>query len=214
MDFAIFIGGERTVIYKAGQGIVLNELSLVAKKDGKIIACGNDCERYKDSLDTTIHEVIRFGCVHDVGDASVFLASCVRKLRVLARFIVCIPSSLALDALDDYKTAIYTAGVADAEFIPCTIASLFVTDYDISMDAKVLSIVVVGGYADMNVIQRGEIIDGGTLFDLTDFEDAKRSLLNKHQVVKVHHGERITIINGAGNLLKKKDLIKRIVKLN
>jgi len=214
VDFAIFIGEEKTLIYRNGQGIVLNEPSMVAYLNGKIIAVGKDTLQYLENPDVKFNQIIKFGNIQNVDAASVFLRALIKKVGTMGVCLICIPASLNQDGLNNYKTAIYSAGVADAMFIPSVVANLVASGHDLFNETKIMSIVMEGESADIAVIRGGEIIDGGSLYDIDRFEEARTQLEAKYSGIQSFHGDRMMIINGAGELLTKPDIVKKIIALN
>ncbi|MDR0461863.1 MAG: rod shape-determining protein [Christensenellaceae bacterium] len=214
MDFAVFIGEEKTLIYKKGQGIVLNEPSIIAVTDGKVTAVGKTALQFLDRPDTVFKQVIRQGALINVEHSSVFVAAMLKKVGTMCDCLVCIPSSLDQNALNDYKTAVYTAGVADATFIPSVIASAYHAGFKLGAKTEFLSVITDGESADMAVLCGPEIIDGGTLHDLSKFDLALTGFQEHYPNVEKHLGDRMSVINGAGELLSKPELVRKIVEAN
>jgi len=220
VDYALFIGEERTLAYKRFQGIVLNEPSIVATSpEGRVLAVGQSCEK----LDTdgahpniSYSRIVRRGMIYNVDNATIFLHQIFKKLGKMQSCIVCIPSSLDKDALDEYKSAIYSAHTGDVAFvfIPSVFANATEHEYNVQSYEPILSTVVDGDFADLAVIKSGEIIDGGTLDSLNKFEEAKNRLMRAHPRATHVHGDRQSIINGAGKMLGMNDVIKKIITLN
>lgn len=214
MDYALFFGGEKTLLFRRGQGIVFNEPSLVALTDGKIIACGVEAALIEDTGNIAKKSVIRNFYINGIYDATAYLRYAVKKIGTIAECLVAIPSSLSQNALDDYRTAIFGAGITDAVFIPAVVANAYAHGYDMSHTEPCLSIVLEGNTADFGVISRGEVIDGGTLDNIDMFEEAKESLLASHVGINEYHGDRICAVNGAGDLLNDEKTVRNIIELN
>ena len=214
MDFAVFIGEEKTLIFQKKQGIVLNEPSLLALKNEKVVAVGKTAVQLIDDPDIVFKQVVRRNYIVNIDYASVFMNIILKKVGTMCKCIICIPSSLDQEALNDYKSVVYTAGVADAVFVPSVIANAYATDYDINSQDEFLSIVIDGEYVDMAVIRGGEIIGGGTLYSMQKFEQAKKQLISTHKITKQFTGDRISVVNGAGALLSKQEVVKKIIELN
>ena len=212
MDFAVYIGEEKTVIYKKNDGIVLNEPSLLAYRNAKLIAAGRSAASFEGESGVSVSPVVIHGVIQNVGDASVFFRHISEKVGGMGSCVFCISSSLTAGELNDFKTAIYSAGVGDAVFIPKVIAAAFENGYKFT-NGEVLSVVIDGDFADMAVIKGFQIVDGGTLDDLSKLEESKKRLIRKHQEITQLTGDRMTVINGAGKLLST-DFIKKIVKEN
>jgi len=218
MDYAVFVGEEKTLLYKKGQGIVLNEPSVTAHKDGKIIAVGKSALQFNNAshFDVTIQPLVKHGRIKSVETAAVFFAHMFKKMGRVGSCLICIPSSLDAHGLNGYKNVIYSSYARDVviTFMPQVIASAYASAYRISDDEIVLSIVTEGDSADLAIIRFGEIIDGGTLPNLEKFEEAKSRLVRAYPDARVIQGDRLSVINGAGRLLENDSLIRRIVELN
>jgi len=242
MDFAVYLGGERTVIYKRGQGIVLNEPTLVAYKEiieapakkhkrkakkprptTKVIAVGKDAAKLEGHEDVFVVCPFLNGRITDTILAGALFTDLFKKVSggsvaVKRRCIICIPSSLTASELNDYKTTVYVAGVAEAKFIPAVVASAFNKGYDVHSEFVALSVITENGGADMAVILNGEIIAGGTVEDASKLEDAKKQILSTLEGVEEYDdlglGDRISVITGAGWLLEKDLLVKKLIKVN
>jgi len=101
-DLAIDLGTANTLIYVKGQGIVINEPSIVARSltTGKVIAVGNEA---KDMLGKTHHDIetirpLRDGVIADFEMADGMLNGFINKLKMskLSRpkMVICIPTGI------------------------------------------------------------------------------------------------------------------------
>jgi len=214
VQYALFVGEEKTLLFRKGQGIVLNEPSVIARKGNKIVALGKDIHKHIEDSNIHFTPVIEKFCIKNVRDATAYFKSIVQKVGSIGEVLVCIPSSIGVRELDDYKTALFTAGVGNIAFVPAVVANAFAFGYELNSHGEFLSTVSEGDTADMAVILGGEIVDGGTLDDVKLFAEAKQNLLNAHENMVECNGDRISVINGAGVLLNDDGLIKKIVALN
>jgi len=214
MDFAVFLGDEKTLIYKKGQGLVLNEPSMTAHVDGKIISVGKSAIKFVNDPSVSFYPIVSHGYIQSVENASVFLREMFKKVGKAPTCLICIPSSLDTMALNNYKTAFFTAGAIDVEFVPQVVTSAIAGGYDPMSVEAILSTVIEGDCADIAIIRSGEIIDGGTLNSLDKFTEAKSRLLREYPKVKIYDGGRLESATGAGKLLGNEMLIRKIVELN
>ena len=221
VEYALYIGEEKNIIYKKGQGIVLNEPSIIAHADDKPIAAGNSVLRFVNTAgknsNIIFHSVVRHGYVQNLDMASIFLSAMFKKIGRITNCLVPTPSSLDANGVMDYKTAIMHASATDTTvvFIPQVITSAFELGYiPWQGDDPALSIVIEGDVADLAIISRGEIIDGGTINNLNLLEDAKQRLVRKYPNAKLYEGNRLSVIHGAGKLLSKEAVVQRIIELN
>lgn len=181
MDFALFFGQEKTLLYKKGQGVVFNEPTVTP----------------------------------DINAAAPFLRSAFKKVGAIgADILVCIPASLSSFALNDYKTALFSAGASDASFISSALAAACDQGYNPDLAPKAISIVTEGSYADLVVIDNGEIVDGGTLTSPEKFALARAEITKRHPRIPIYVGDRISIVTGAGKLLSAPKVLKALIDLN
>jgi actin-like ATPase involved in cell morphogenesis len=214
VEFAIYFG-EKTLIYKRQQGIVLNEPTLTAKTNGKLVAVGKDAIRHIDHGSVAFESPLYRVKIRDISGAAAFLKSMSKKVGGIIECIFLIPSSVDAEGLQDYKTVIYTAGINEAVFVPATVASAISFGHDIRHTVDpIISIVREDEIADINVIKKGEIIDGGTVKDLSKMDTVIAEYNAKYNNPRVYNGNHISAINGAGKLLLDRELVKKIVKLN
>jgi len=214
MNYAIYFGEEKTVISAKGVGIVLNEPSITAHLGGKIVGAGREALKFLDEDGAAFKPVVGNFMITSVPDATYFLTEILKTIGGITDCLVCIPSSLNPGALNDYKAVMFGAGVTSVEFIPAVIANAICNGYDIESDTRVLSTITEGDTAEMAVIERGEIVDGGTLNDLTKFDEERIALAHKHTETIVMAGDRITVAMGACELLKQEKIVRKIIKLN
>jgi rod shape-determining protein MreB len=214
VNFAVYLGEEKTLIYKRGQGIVLNEPSVIARVGGRTVAYGRAALKYLNVDGVTFNSPIYRSCIQSTAEAAAFIAEMCKKVHGIVECLFCIPSCLTTAELNDYKTAIYSSGINDAAFVPVTVASAFGFGYEITNKQPVLSVVTEGEFADITVIRGGEIIDGGALYDMAMLDAEHGIMADKYPNIIEFTGDRKSIIFGAGRMLDNPDVIKRVVKLN
>ena len=105
------------IIYKAGQGIVLKEKTLMAvdKKASKILAIGNDVEKMDTNLDNIeVISPIHLGEIEDFACASRIMKALIRKALgttfIKIPLVLCHPKSISAVALKAYEEAVYYTG--------------------------------------------------------------------------------------------------------
>lgn len=214
MDFAVYLGEEKIIVFKRGLGIVLNEPALVARGGDKVLAVGTEALRYLDNEGVTLGAPVLNGRVHFVEDAVAMLKFASKRVGGIVECVFCVPSALSREEMDDYKTAIYSAGINEAHFVPAVLANAFDHGYDLKFADKYISTVICGDFADMVVIYKGEIIDGGVVDKIDSVEFARRKLLKKYPEMKEYLGDRINVIKGAGSMIGNPALIKKILNIN
>lgn len=197
MDYAVYLGGGSTVIYKKGEGIVLNEASKIAftraGKDGadiRVAAAGDAAVRMTDRAGGNffVESVVSGGRITDVAVCKTFLKEIFDKIdkrHGRASALFCIPCSLSPDELDCYRQSAYGAGFSQVEFVPAVIASAVGIGFDADRASAGLSVFIDEGGTDVAAISCGSIIAGGSVAfgGATATEAVKEYLEKKHKIV-------------------------------
>src|SRR6266478_4508157 len=82
-DLAVDLGTANTLVYVRGQGIVLNEPSIVAMKDGAVLAAGHEAKAMLGRAPGTISVVrpLRHGVIADFDSTEKMLHYFIAKTR-------------------------------------------------------------------------------------------------------------------------------------
>jgi actin-like ATPase involved in cell morphogenesis len=221
VDFAVYLGDEKTLIYKRGHGIVLNEPTLVASTGQGTFVAGKEAQKFalKKIPLSQVTAPVRLGRIIDTHLAGILFAElfkkvCQKNFDMKKRCLFCIPSTLSADEFDDYKTVVYSCGVSEAEFIPSVMAVAVEKGHNLYGGDIIISVFAENDWADITVIKNFEIIDGGMLKETDKLDSAKAQLSARGGVSETYIGGCISAVSGAGKLLDRADLIKKIVKQN
>src|SRR5947209_1754518 len=167
-DIAIDLGTANTLVYVAGQGIVVSEPSVVASDagTGEVHAVGADAERMIGRTPATISAMrpLRHGVIADFEVTEQMLRYFMRKVlsRRMAhpRLIVCAPSGLPAVEKRAVEEASLAAGARRVHLIEEPIAAAIGAGIDIAEPIGRMVVDVGGGTSELAVVALGGV---GTL---------------------------------------------------
>ena len=196
MDFAVYLGSGRTVVYKKNEGIVLSEATCIAyervgkkkKEELRVIAVGDTAKRMQDRTDEQIivaSPVV--GCrIVDVELCKMYFQEIIKKIGGVwnKTALFCIQCSLTSVELDGYKSVAYSAGFTGVEFVPSVVASAIGNGFDIKGATACLSVNIGEGGSDIAAIAFGGIIAGGSITDggASATEAVRAFIESKHKI--------------------------------
>lgn len=197
-EVGIDLGTANVLVYIKGQGIVLNEPSVVAldKESGEILAVG---EEARDMLGRTPASIIavrplRDGVISDYDVTEKMLKYFIRKACGSSKFfrpklMVCVPSGVTEVEKRAVREAATQAGGKSVFLMEEPVAAAIGAGLDISRPDGIMIIDIGGGTTDIAVISMGGIVTsvsekvGGDRFD-----EAIIKYLRKHHSLLI--GER------------------------
>lgn len=165
-DLAIDLGTANTLIYVKGQGIVINEPSIVARSltTGKVIAVGNEA---KDMLGKTHHDIetirpLRDGVIADFEMADGMLNGFLNKLKMskLSRpkMVICIPTGITEVEKRAVKDSAERRNAREVYLIEEPIAAAIGIGIDISQPVGSMIVDIGGGTTEIAVIALNGIV--------------------------------------------------------
>jgi rod shape-determining protein MreB and related proteins len=166
-DIAIDLGTANTLVYVAGQGIVVSEPSVVASDagTGEVHAVGADAERMIGRTPATISAMrpLRHGVIADFEVTEQMLRYFIRKVlnRKTAhpRLIVCAPSGVTEVEKRAVEEAALAAGARQVHLIEEPIAAAIGAGVEIEEPIGRMVVDVGGGTSEMAVISLGGIVN-------------------------------------------------------
>lgn len=186
-DLSIDLGTANTLIYMHGQGIVLNEPSVVAlerdRKTGRprLAAVGAEAKqmlgRTPDSIETT--RPLKDGVIADLPKTEIMLSKFISQVlsrniflgRPTPRVIVCVPSGATHVEKRAIKEAAENAGALEAMLIPEPMAAALGAGIPVHEAAGSMVIDIGGGTSEVAVMSLSGIVYansvriGGDTFD-------------------------------------------------
>lgn len=165
-DMAIDLGTANTLVYVAGQGIVLNEPSVVAidTRTNTALAVGLEAKRMIGRTPSHIQAIrpLRDGVIADFDITERMLRYFIKKVQprrwARPRIIVCVPSGITGVERRAVEEAAYHAGARRAYTIEEPMAAAIGVDLPIQEPAGSVIVDIGGGTTEVAVISLGGIV--------------------------------------------------------
>ncbi|MFD3942380.1 rod shape-determining protein [Streptomyces sp. NPDC058579] len=193
MDIGIDLGTANTLLYARGQGIVLNEPSVVAVQEGSrsALAVGTEAKETIGRTPGSITAIrpLRDGVISDYEAAEEMIRHFVRKAvkgrRPRTRMVVCVPSGVTPVERRAIVHASRSAGARAVHLIEEPMAAAIGAGLPVSSPRGSMVVDIGGGTTEVAVISLGGIVTaqslrvGGDRLDaaITDFVRKEHSLL-------------------------------------
>ncbi len=165
-DMAIDLGTANTLVYVRGQGIVLNEPSVVAMntRDNTAVAVGLEAKRMIGRTPSHIQAIrpLREGVIADFDITERMLRYFIKKVQprrwARPRIIVCVPSGITGVERRAVEEAAYHAGARRAYTIEEPMAAAIGVDLPVHEPAGSVIVDIGGGTTEVAVISLGGIV--------------------------------------------------------
>jgi rod shape-determining protein MreB len=165
-DMAIDLGTANTLVYVRGQGIVLNEPSVVAinTRDNRALAVGMDAKRMIGRTPAHIQAIrpLRDGVIADFDITERMLRYFIKKVQprrwARPRIIVCVPSGITGVERRAVEEAAYHAGARRAYTIEEPMAAAIGVNLPIHEPSGSMIVDIGGGTTEVAVISLGGIV--------------------------------------------------------
>jgi rod shape-determining protein MreB len=166
VDIAVDLGTANTLIYVRGQGIVLNEPSIVAKSKStsRVIAVGNEAKRLVGKVHQAIEPIrpLRDGVIADFEMADSMLQGFLNKLPIskLARprMIICVPSGITEVEKRAVKESAERRNAREVFLIEEPVAAAIGIGIDISEPVGNMIVDIGGGTTEIAIIALNGIV--------------------------------------------------------
>lgn len=190
-DLAIDLGTANTLVAVRGQGIVLNEPSVVAidKSEDRVLAVGADAKRMigRTPGSITAERPLKDGVIADFDVTEVMLRYFIEKARGRRRYpwsprpsvVVCVPSGVTSVEKRAVFEATISAGARQAYLIEEPMAAAIGADLPIEDPTGSMVVDIGGGTTEVAVIAMGGIVvsqsirTAGDEFDQTILEHVR-----------------------------------------
>lgn len=171
VDVAVDLGTANTLIYVRGQGIVLNEPSIVAKSKStsKVIAVGNEAKQMVGKVHQEIETIrpLRDGVIADFEMADSMLQGFLNKLPIskLARprMIICVPSGITEVEKRAVKESAERRNAREVFLIDEPVAAAIGIGIDISEPVGNMIVDIGGGTTEIAIIALNGIVTSESL---------------------------------------------------
>lgn len=166
VDVAVDLGTANTLIYVRGQGIVLNEPSIVAKSKStsKVIAVGNEAKQMVGKVHQEIETIrpLRDGVIADFEMADGMLQGFLNKLPIskLARprMVICVPSGITEVEKRAVKESAERRNAREVFLIEEPVAAAIGIGIDISEPVGNMIVDIGGGTTEIAIIALNGIV--------------------------------------------------------
>lgn len=164
------LGSINTSIFKAGNGLVLKESSLIAMptnpKNKEIYAVGENARKIKDRLPQNImvYSPISNGIIQYEDLALLMLKTFIKKVFPTKTFgqnikaIVCTPIGLSPEERKTFELTCYKSGIADVYLIPEVLCLAIGTGIDLQNEKANMIVDIGGDKTDIAIISNYNII--------------------------------------------------------
>lgn len=165
-DMAIDLGTANTLVFVRGQGVVLNEPSVVAinAQNGKALAVGMEAKRMIGRTPANIHAIrpLRDGVIADFDMTEKMLRYFIQKVHrrkwARPRIVICVPSGITPVERRAVEEAAYHAGARRAYTIEEPMAAAIGCGLPIGEPSGSMVVDIGGGTTEVAVISLGGIV--------------------------------------------------------
>ena len=201
-DIAIDLGTANTLVWIKGQGIVLNEPSIVAKNvvNGEIIAVGNEAREMVGRTHSGIETIrpLKDGVIADYKMTDAMIGGFIRKIKLSRiarpRIVICIPSGVTDVEQRSVMESAEHANASEVYLIEEPMAAAIGASLPVQKAEGNMVIDIGGGTSDVAVISLSAIAYGESVRVAGDAIDESivRYLRLQHNLnVGIFEGERI-----------------------
>ncbi|HEY4510419.1 MAG TPA: rod shape-determining protein [Candidatus Paceibacterota bacterium] len=173
-DIGIDLGTANTLVYLRGQGVVINEPSVVAvnKKTGRVVAIGNEAKRMVGRTPGHIVAIrpLVDGVISDFEVTEEMLAYFIRKVHkdtsrffARSRVVIGVPSGITNVEIRAVRDATYNAGAREVHIVEEPMAAAIGARLAVHDPVGNMIIDVGGGTTDIAVISLGGIVTSKNL---------------------------------------------------
>ncbi len=215
-DLAIDLGTATTLIYVSGEGVVVNEPSVVAveKKSQKMMAVGIEAKRMLGRTPGTIEAIrpMKDGVISDFDIAELMLRQFSRKANgrtffVHPRIVIGVPSRITQVEQRAVIDSAESAGAREVYLIPEPVAAAIGVGLPITEPCGNMVVDIGGGTTDIAVISLGGIVNSESVTVAGDRMDEVivNHMRRKHGLlIGDHMAERIKKEVGSAYPLEEK----------
>ena len=167
-DLAIDLGTATTLVYTSGEGVVINEPSVVAveKKTQRTMAVGSEAKRMLGRTPGTIQAIrpMKDGVISDFNTAEVMLRHFIRKANgrnflIQPRIVIGVPSRITQVEQRAVIDSAESAGAREVYLIPEPVAAAIGAGLPITEPCGNMVVDIGGGTTDNAVISLGGIVN-------------------------------------------------------
>ncbi len=166
-DIAIDLGTANTLIWVKGQGVVINEPSVISKNkiDGKVIAVGTEASAMVGKTHRDIETIrpLKDGVIADFKATDAMILGFVRKMKLSRiarpRIVICIPSGVTDVERRAVRESAERANASEVYLIEEPMAAAIGIGIDISEPKGNMIVDIGGGTTEIAVISLNGIVE-------------------------------------------------------
>ena len=171
-DIGIDLGTANTLVYVRGQGIVLNEPSVVAVEvsTGKILAIGSEARRMLGRTPSEISAIrpLKDGVIADFEVTERLLSDFIRrvvrhKFLMKPRVVICVPSGITEVEKRAVRDSAENAGARDVYLIQEPMAAAIGVGLPVDQPSGIMIIDIGGGTSEIAVIALNGIVNNTSI---------------------------------------------------
>lgn len=230
-DIAIDLGTATTLIYLSGQGIVINEPSIVARSvhDNKVVAVGNEAKAMMGKTHRGLETIrpLRDGVIANFNMTDEMLQGFIRKINlnrlVRPKMVICVPSGVTEVERRAVKDSGERANAKEVYLIEEPMAAAIGIGLDISKPVGNIIVDIGGGTTEVAVIALNGVVSKETIRIAGDEMDEAivQWFKNEHKLdIGIPTAEAIKITVGSAMRMKAetisvkgRDLVSGIPKV-
>ncbi|MEK9147346.1 MAG: rod shape-determining protein [Patescibacteria group bacterium] len=232
--FGIDLGTTNTLIYKKGEGIVINEPSVLAfnKKTGEVIAIGNEARYMQGKTPSHIQVTrpIKNGVIYDFEVAEIMLSHFFSTIKksflsfVFKPYILAgMPSNLTEVEKGSIEDVLKDVGFGKVILIENALAAAIGAGFPVQESTGFLILNIGGGVTEIALVSMGGLVLKNTLtiagdkidHDIMDYVRDKYKLLISERVaenLKIEIGSAIKLKEKMNFTISGRDVVKGIPK--
>ncbi len=165
-DLAIDLGTANTLVYARGEGIVLNEPSVIAlnSRSGEVLAMGHEAWQMIGRTPSYIVAVrpLRKGAITDFDVTQRMIRLLLQRVGVSRlnrpRIVICVPSAITAVERRAVTEAAKRAGAADARLIEQPVAGAIGADLPINEPVGNMIVDIGGGTSESAILSLGGVV--------------------------------------------------------
>lgn len=165
-DLAIDLGTANTLVYARGEGIVLNEPSVIAlnSKTGDVLAMGHEAWQMigRTPAHIVAHRPLRGGAITDFDITERMIRLLLQRVGVSRfnrpRVVVCVPSAITAVEKRAVTEAARRAGASEAHLLEQPMAAAIGADLDVHEPVANMVIDIGGGTSETALVSLGGVV--------------------------------------------------------
>lgn len=206
-DLAVDLGTANTRIHARGQGVVLDEPSVVAMRGKDVVAVGEQAKQMRGRApgDITVVRPVQHAVIHHYDATERMLRYFVqqahgRSLLTRPRLVVSVPSHLTGVEQRAVRDAAYAAGARQVYLVPTALAAAIGADVPIHETRGHFVVSLGAGCTEIAVVALGGVVAGTSLRQGGDDVDlAIVGYLAEHFDIRIGAGTAEEIKTGLGS---------------